>query len=193
MAGDLLVFLRGEDLYLDTLCGIVGGIVSGSAPAFIEVDAAPRQTIADRSAYFAIVFSNSACEDDKVDATERSDHCHDLFSHGIAEHLDGKPRIGVRRSHVMKAPHVAADAGNAQQAGTVIDQRLDPVCVEFLLTHQIDQDAWIKIATARAHDHPAAWGQSHAGIDRFTPLTAVTLAPLPRWAMIKRSGKSPAS
>ena len=51
----------------------------------------------------------------------------------------------------------------------VIDQLLDPVCVEFLLTHQIDQDAWIKIATARAHDHPAAWGQSHAGIDRFTP------------------------
>src|SRR5579872_5314205 len=32
----------------------------------------------------------------------------------------------------------------------------------------IDQNAWIEIAAARAHDHAAAQGQSHARVDRLT-------------------------
>jgi hypothetical protein len=40
--------------------------------------------------------------------------------------------------------------------------------IELLFTHQINQNAWIEIAAARAHDHAAARGQSHARVDRFT-------------------------
>ena len=49
----------------------------------------------------------------------------------------------------------------------MIDQFFEHGGIEFLLTHQIDQNARIKIAAPRAHDHAAGWGQSHAGVDRF--------------------------
>src|ERR1700730_11571465 len=54
------------------------------------------------------------------------------------------------------------------EAGTVIDQIFEHRRIELLLTHQIDQNAWIEITAARAHDHPTGWGQSHARVDRFT-------------------------
>jgi hypothetical protein len=69
----------------------------------------------------------------------------------------------------MQTPHVAANARNSQEAGTAIDQLFEHGRIEFLFTHQIDQNTWIEIAAARAHDHPAGWGQSHAGVDRFAP------------------------
>ena len=50
----------------------------------------------------------------------------------------------------------------------VIDQRFETRGVEVLFAHQIDQHTWIEIAAARAHDHPASRGQSHAGIDGLT-------------------------
>ena len=68
----------------------------------------------------------------------------------------------------MQLPHVAANARNSQEAGTVIDQLFEHGGIEFLLAHQIDQNAWIEIAAPRAHDHAAGWGQSHAGVDRFS-------------------------
>src|ERR1700730_10806687 len=65
------------------------------------------------------------------------------------------------------------------EAGTVIDQIFEHRRIELLLTHQIDQNAWIEIAAARAHDHPAGWGQSHARVDRFTmrPVSETALRP----------------
>jgi hypothetical protein len=77
----------------------------------------------------------------------------------------------------MQTPHVAANARNSQEAGTAIDQPFEHCRVELLFTHQIYQNTRIEIAAARAHDHPAGRGQSHAGIDRFAAFTAVTLAP----------------
>src|SRR5271170_4652976 len=68
----------------------------------------------------------------------------------------------------MQPPHVAANARNSQESGTVIDQFFEHSGIEFLLAHQIDQNAWIEIAAPRAHHHPAGWGQSHAGVDRFS-------------------------
>ena len=64
--------------------------------------------------------------------------------------------------------HISADVRNSQEAGTVIDQFFEHGRIELLFAHQIDQNARIEIATARAHDHPAGWGQSHAGVDRFS-------------------------
>ena len=49
----------------------------------------------------------------------------------------------------------------------MIDQLFELRRIELLFAHQIDQNARIEIAAARAHDHPAGWGQSHAGVDRF--------------------------
>jgi hypothetical protein len=70
----------------------------------------------------------------------------------------------------MQAPHVAADARDSEEAGTVIDQLFEVDGIVLLLAHQIDQDAGIEITAARAHNHAAGRGQSHAGVDRFAAL-----------------------
>ena len=70
----------------------------------------------------------------------------------------------------MQNPHVAPDAGNPEQTGTVIDQMFEHGRIELLFTRQIDQNAGIEIAAPRAHDHATGWSQSHAGIDRYSVL-----------------------
>src|SRR6202035_6001701 len=69
----------------------------------------------------------------------------------------------------MQAPHVAANTRNPEESGSAIDELLEHDGVELLLTRQIDEDAGIEIAAARAHDDPAGRGQAHAGVDRFSP------------------------
>ena len=49
----------------------------------------------------------------------------------------------------------------------MIDQLFEHLRIELLFAHQIDQNAGIEIAAARAHDHPAGRGQAHAGVDRL--------------------------
>ena len=65
-------------------------------------------------------------------------------------------------------PHVASDAGNPEQTGSVVNQIFEHGRVELLFPRQIDQNAGIEIAAPRAHDHAASRGQSHAGIDRYS-------------------------
>jgi hypothetical protein len=50
LAGDLLVFLRGENVHRAARCGIVDGIVRGPVPTCVEPDTDPGQAAADRSA-----------------------------------------------------------------------------------------------------------------------------------------------
>ena len=66
----------------------------------------------------------------------------------------------------MQGAHVAADAGDSEQAGAVIDQLFEHLRIELPFAHQIDQNAGVEIAAARAHDDPAGRGQAHAGVDR---------------------------
>ena len=95
MAGDLLVFLRGENAHRAARCGIVDGIVRGPVPSCVEGDTDPGQAAADRSACSPIVFSNAAGEDNQIDSIKRGDHRGHLLAHTIAEHLNGKSCIGV--------------------------------------------------------------------------------------------------
>ena len=52
----------------------------------------------------------------------------------------------------------------------MIDKIFEHDRIELLLTRQIDQNAWIEIAAARAHNHPAGRGQAHAGVDGLAAL-----------------------
>src|ERR1700730_9588647 len=79
------------------------------------------------------------------------------------------------------------------EAGTVIDQIFEHRRIELLLTHQIDQNAWIEITAARAHDHPTGWGQSHARVDRFTAFDRGDAGAIAGWAITRRFGRSFAS
>jgi hypothetical protein len=95
MAGNLLVFLRGENVHRTARSGIVDWIVRGPVPSFVKADAEPGQAATDCGSRFDIIFSNSACEHEQIDSTKRSDHRGHLLAHGITEHLNGKSRIGI--------------------------------------------------------------------------------------------------
>ncbi len=57
-----------------------------------------------------------------VHTAKRPDHRGDLLAYGIAEHADGEPRIGLFHRRLVQVAHVVADARDASQAGSVIDQ-----------------------------------------------------------------------
>ncbi len=134
MAGDLFVFLRGEDLHRAARSGVVDGIVRGPVPSFVEADAEPGQAVTDRRSRFDVIFSNAAGEHEQIDSTKRSGHRGHLLAHGITEHLNGKSCIGVRRRGFTQPPHVAANPRNSEKAGTAIDQFFEHGGVEFLLS-----------------------------------------------------------
>ena len=91
----------------------------------------PIELAANSTAHFSVVFSDTAGEDDEVGAVEHGDHRGDLLANGIAEHSMASRASAFDRCGFMQAPHVAADAGNSQQAGTAIDQLLEHGRVSF--------------------------------------------------------------
>src|SRR6202043_1667304 len=95
MAGDLLVFLRGNDSHRAVRCVVADRVARPSIPRLVEADADPRQAVADSGTRLPIMFADPAGEDDEVDAVKRRDHRGDLLSYRITEHLNGQPCIGV--------------------------------------------------------------------------------------------------
>ena len=49
----------------------------------------------------------------------------------------------------------------------MIDQVFQHGAIKLFLTHQVQQNTWIEIAAARAHNRPAGGRQTHAGVDRL--------------------------
>ena len=74
---------------------IARGAVRETILQSTETDAGPSQAAADRGTDFRIIFTDAAGEYEQVQSAQRSDHRRYLLAHGIAEHLDGKPRIGI--------------------------------------------------------------------------------------------------
>ena len=72
MTGNLLIFLRGENLHKDVRWGRT------------KADSGPRQACADRSSDRTVIFSNPSGKDDEIDAVENGD----LLAHRIAKHVD---------------------------------------------------------------------------------------------------------
>ena len=96
MTCNLLFFPWWEDANQAARQGIADGIARRAVPCIVEPDAHPRQATADRRPHFAVVFSDAARENDEIGSVKRGDHRGYLLSHGIAKHLNGEARIGVR-------------------------------------------------------------------------------------------------
>ena len=95
MASDLLVFLGCENLNPTTAWRIVRRTVRNTILRGIWTDAGPSQATADRGTDLLVIFTDTAGKYQQVQSIKRSNHCRYLLAHGIAEHLDGKPRVGV--------------------------------------------------------------------------------------------------
>jgi hypothetical protein len=65
-----------------------------------EPDADPGQAVADRRAHLRVVLADAAHEDDQVDASSAAIMAA-ICPYQVAEHLDSKPRVGVRQSGLM--------------------------------------------------------------------------------------------
>jgi hypothetical protein len=86
MARDLLVLLRSENKHRAAGCRITDGIGDGAVSHIIKDNTHPVQATADLGAYFRIIFSDSAGENDQIDSFKRRDHRRHLFTHRVAEH-----------------------------------------------------------------------------------------------------------
>ena len=93
MTSDLLVFLRWQNVHRTARYRFADGIFRRSVSSFVETEAEPGQTAADRRARLDIILSNAAGEYEQIDSAKSSDHRGHLLAHGIAEHCNGKSRI----------------------------------------------------------------------------------------------------
>ena len=69
--------------------------ISLPVPSLIESNAKPGQAATDRRTRLDIIFADAACKHDQICSIKRRDHRGELLAHGIAEHRNGQPRIGI--------------------------------------------------------------------------------------------------
>jgi hypothetical protein len=100
MAGDLLVFPRGENKHRAARRGIADRILYRPIPSFVETHADPGQSVADRGARFPVVFSDAA--GDQVDAAPLTTPAKPKVSFGLPQDLpeSDNPAAAVRSMSV---------------------------------------------------------------------------------------------
>jgi hypothetical protein len=112
--------------------------------------------------------------------------------------VERQPGVGASLpGRLADGAHIVGLAGERHHPRLVIEQGFDRVhgsyAVTFRLPQQIKDQSGIEISGPGAHDHPAGRRQPH-GVSTERPSTrAVTLHPLPRWAITMRCGNWPGS
>ncbi len=158
--------------------GLGGGdeavvLAAGVVDLLVQLDAVevgePR---ADPGAQHGAVLADAGGEGDAVDAVHGGGVGADVLQHAVAQHLHGQAGAlaGLGLPLGLDLAAVAADAGNAQQAGLLVEDGVHALGVEALLLHDGDQDAGIHVAAAGAHDDAFQRGQAHAGVHALAPV-----------------------
>ena len=142
--------------------------VVARVPLGIEADAEMLEAGARFPAHRRGVLADPAREDEGVDPAQDRGERADVLAELMAEELD---RVGRRRltcAHGEQHLHVRADAGHAEKAGLVIDEACERRHVVAFVRQEMDEDAGIEIAAARAHHEAAARRESHRRVDGTT-------------------------
>src|SRR4029453_10198671 len=118
----------------------------------VGLDPEPCRVAAHALANGRRVLTDPAGEDDRVESAERSGQRTELPPDSIQEDVDREPR---RRTVTrQQGPHVAGDTRYAEEPGLAVEEFLDGPRIHLVLVHQIDDNAWIQRAAARAHRQP---------------------------------------
>ena len=110
MAGDLLLFLRGDNL------------------DFVGSEAEERETIGDGGTNVVAMLTNAAGEDEQIDATEKGCVSADYFADGSGEDVerqDGGRVVGT--SAFLESFYVTLAIRETKETAAVIDEIFDSI------------------------------------------------------------------
>ena len=163
-----------------------------------EGDSQPFAPLANAFADRRGRFADAGGEDQTVDPPHTGCHCGDRLGGSVDEQINRLCRL--QPVGFQQVAHVAAvSAGDAEQAGFVVEQVVQGFPVGALLEQEQD-DAGIDAAAARSHWQPVERGESHGAVnaDAITHGTQAgataemgdhhTAACQPRCALLQRSG-----
>src|SRR4051812_17405743 len=112
-------------------------------------------------AYLRRVFADAGGENDCVDTAEDCDERSDLPGGAVDEVIDGELR--GRLAAGDEITHVVADSGDAEQTGFLVENRLHFLDRQTEALEQIQHDAGIERAWARAHAQSVERGEPERG------------------------------
>src|SRR5262245_8238235 len=129
----------------------------------LERETEPGGVGADPRAQARTVLADAGGEYDRIEATERRGERAELAADAIGVKIDR--RLRARRVARFQRAHVARYARHAEQAGLLVDQLLDRARIHAELVDQIQDDAGIEAAAARAHRQAIDRGEAHRARD----------------------------
>ena len=174
VAGDDQLLVGRHDDHLDlTIRGGDDGLgaVDLGIELLVELDAAELHAGADGLAGDGLILSHTAGEDDRIGTTELSEVGSDVLLDALIVHRKGEDAVLVACSHTgLNVAHVARLAGDAEDAGLLIEQVVHLVGGESLLLHNVEDSGRVDVAGAGTHHQPLQRGKSHRGVDALAIL-----------------------
>jgi hypothetical protein len=146
--------------------------------AGVELDAEPRGLPAHALADRRRVLADARREDDRVETAERRGQRAQLAADAVDEELDRELRLRLRG--LEQHAHVARYPRDAEQPRLAVDELLDLPRAHPALVHQVEDDAGVDRAAARAHRQAVDRGEPHRARHALAACSAHMLAPLPR-------------
>ena len=151
VARDLEFFLCGENLNL----------VCGEAKKF--------EAAGSQGSNIITVFSDAASEDEKIHTTEKGNVRADYLAYSNAKNIqrEGGARV-VGANALLQHLYVTLPARESEKATLMIEQIFQFVVAELLIAQEVEKNARIEIARARAHRDAAGGREAHGGVDRYS-------------------------
>ncbi|MPL97123.1 hypothetical protein SDC9_43311 [bioreactor metagenome] len=134
----------------------------------IQSDAQPLHPLADLGTDIGRILADAATEDEPVDAAKRRRDAAEFTPDAEAEIVDRLLRVrivrGLERAHVVRHPR------QPLQPRLLVKQLRQPVAVEPVGVHQVQQNARVDLPGAGAHRQPVKRREPHRRVDRMAPL-----------------------
>src|SRR5690242_15845051 len=89
----------------------------------------------------------------------------DPFLRLVTEELEGLARFDIGGAAGDEIAHLAGGFRYAGEAAAVADEFVHLVGREVFGAHEVDEQAGVEVAWARAHHEPGGGGEGHGGVD----------------------------
>src|SRR6202022_3328340 len=105
----------------------------------------------------------------KGHTAEQGDVCTDYLAHRNAKDIQRKTSMQVVGAGTFFQHLPIHPAGRkSKKAAPMVEQNFKFIGAELLIAHEIEKDARIEIAGARAHRNAARGSEAHGGVDRYS-------------------------
>jgi len=130
---------------------------------FVQCNSDPTGLPAYPRTYLGGILSDASGKDEGIETLECCDERAQLAANPIDEQRDRLPR--GRRVARQQGAHIAGQARNPEQAGTLVDQMLDGIGIHPLVRNEIQNNAGVESAGPGSHRQTIDRRKSHGGRD----------------------------